>query len=67
MKSDLIDIEGIEVHRTPKAILVRFDDDKEPVWLPLSAVEVEPLRVRGGQKAVTVTMPQRLAEEKELV
>jgi hypothetical protein len=63
MKSDLVDLDGVLVHETPKAYLVRFDDDKEPVWLPKSAIELA-MRARG--RACIVTLPQRLAEEKGL-
>lgn len=64
MKSDLVDIVGVLVHETPKAYLFRFDDDKEPVWLPKSLVEIE---TDCARKCVIMTMPQRLAEEKGMV
>jgi hypothetical protein len=61
MRND-IDMECIEVDRTDKAILVHHDDDKPNAWLPLSAVEVEPVRnIRPGSKAVVVTLPIQLA------
>jgi len=39
VKSDLVDIEVRKVHSTERAILVDHGG-KEPVWLPLSVIEV---------------------------
>jgi len=42
------------------------ENDREVwVWLPLSQIEVEPLKQ--GSKTVTVTLPEWLAINKELV
>lgn len=58
VKSDLVDLELEIRHRTENAILVAEDHDSEGVWLPLSQVEVD---------GSTVTMPEWLALEKELI
>lgn len=64
MTSDLIDIELWLHHETAAAVLVSTDSErKNAVWLPKSAIEIE--RRNGG--TVLVTMPERLAVEKELV
>lgn len=63
MKSDLIDLELYELHRTDEAILVSIERDKK-TWLPLSAVEIEETGKRG---MVIVTLPERLAIDKGLV
>lgn len=63
-KSDLIDLTMYEHHRTERAILVSDDGKRNrAVWLPLSQVEVE----KKSGNIVEVTMPERLAIEKELV
>lgn len=56
-KSELYDFAGEKRNETPKAILV-FDGETE-VWLPKSHVE--------DNGDGTFTVPQWLAEEKELV
>jgi RNase P/RNase MRP subunit p29 len=56
-RSDLIDIAGEIVHETERAVL--FFDGTRKVWLPKAAVEI-------GDDG-TVTMPERLALEKELI
>ena len=61
-KSDLIDIAGIIVHQTERAVL--FNDGDREVWLPLSHVE---LGLIGPGRSVTATMPEWLAQEKELI
>lgn len=63
MKSNIVDVTVIIKHRTDKAILVDHDG-KEPCWLPLSQVEVEPNK---DGKTATVSMEQWLAEDKGMV
>lgn len=66
MKSDLADIDVHVHHETAKAVLVSADGNRQAaVWLPLSAIEIS-MR-RGSTTAATVTMTQRMAEEKGLV
>lgn len=62
--SDLTDL-TLQLHvETAKAILVSDDGDPDnAVWLPKSQIEFE--KKKGN--LVEVTMPQWLAEEKELV
>ena len=62
-RSDLIDIEVIVRHETAAAILVDHGG-KAPCWLPRSQIEIAP---NTDQKTHTVTLPQWLAEEKEMV
>ena len=58
-RSDLVDIDFDRVvHRTAAAVLLEIDG--EDVWLPLSAVEID-------EDNKTVTMPERLANEKGLI
>lgn len=61
-KSDLVDIEVEVIHTTDRAVLV--DDGDRRVWLPLAQIEVGPI---GQRRGATVTMPEWLAIEKELV
>ena len=63
-KSDIIDI-TVHVHaKTSKAILVSEDGDSDDaVWIPLSQVEVEP--IKGPIHELTI--PEWLAIEKGLV
>lgn len=66
--SDLVDLSGIKLGETEKAIKVRFygtpGEDYKDVWLPKSQIEEEPMQTKDG---VTITMPQWLAEEKGIV
>lgn len=66
MRSDLIDLQVEYRHQTDGAWLVS-DGDRE-VWLPKAAVEVEASfsQLRPGA-IITITLSQRLAEEKRLV
>ncbi|MGE3245067.1 MAG: hypothetical protein AB7F96_15475 [Beijerinckiaceae bacterium] len=59
----LADIEAKVVAKTNKAVLVTTDDENR-VWLPLSQIEIHQER---GKSTVTITMPETLAIEKELV
>ena len=61
-KSDLVDIQVEVIHTTDRAVLV--DDGDRRVWLPLAQVELGPI---GPRRGATVTMPEWLAIEKELV
>lgn len=61
-RSDLIDIAGEIVRETEKAVL--FFDGARKAWLPKAAIEIDRDRSDG---LVEVTMPERLAKEKELI
>ena len=66
MKSNLIDIAGCLHAETEKAIL--FSDTamrEDAVWLPKSQIEFE--HDGGRVDFVTVTLPERLAQEKGLI
>jgi hypothetical protein len=65
MKNELVDLQVVVVHRTAKAVLVRLDETADKVWLPLSAVELEPEDCTAG--IATLTLSARLAEEKEMI
>lgn len=62
-RSNIIDISVIIVHRTDKAVLVKDAEDTEPVWLPLSQVEVEGDPGQVGE----ITLPDWLAQDKGLI
>lgn len=65
MRSDLVDLTLIKVRETDKAIAFKEDhSDEELVWLPKSAIEVEPTKQRG---VVVVTVPEYIAHEKGLI
>lgn len=60
--SNLVDITGQIRARTERAIL--FDDGgKEPVWLPLSQIEV----LHKGDGLFEITLEEWLAKEKGLI
>lgn len=61
-KSDLVDIAVEIIHTTDRAVLVDAGDRR--VWLPLAQIEVGPI---GPRRGATVTLPEWLAVEKELV
>lgn len=63
MKSTVIDIEVLIVHRTEKAVLVKDTEDGEGIWLPLSQVEVSGDPGQIG----TVTVPEWVAQERGLI
>ena len=63
MRSNVIDIAVQVMRQTEKAVLVDHGG-KEPCWLPLSQIEIEPNR---DGKTHTVSMEQWLAEEKGLI
>jgi hypothetical protein len=62
VKSNLVDIACILKHETPAAWLVH-DGDRD-IWLPKSQCELEPGK---DGKPCIVTMPEWLAQEKELI
>lgn len=65
MKSDLVDIAGVQHAETEKAILFSDTANKEDaVWLPKSMIEIEH---DGHRNFITVTMPERLALDKGLI
>ncbi|WP_439140250.1 hypothetical protein [Roseicyclus sp.] len=55
--ADIIDIEAELVRETNLALLLRVDPDREPVWVPKSAVEYD-------RTDKVVTLPTAMAEEK---
>jgi len=65
MKSNLTDIDVEVLHRTDKAVLVHTGDKDKAVWLPFSQIEIEPNDAFPGIE--TVTLPEWLAQEKELI
>ena len=62
-KSDLVDIVVELEHETDKAWLVRWDEDIDPVWIPMSQGELEPIK---GKSAYTLTIPKWLADKNEM-
>ena len=62
-RSDLVDISVVLIHETDRAVLVDHGGEAN-VWLPRSAIEIE--RDKSG-KTWTVTLPERLANEKGLI
>jgi len=62
-RSSIIDLSMIIVYRTDKALLVKDAEDSDPVWLPLSLVEVEGEAGEVGE----ITLPDWLAQEKGLI
>lgn len=66
VRSNIIDVECIYVHETEYAIKVkRHEDDNDPVWFPLSQVEVDGPRARGCR--IELTGPESLFLEKEMI
>ena len=64
-KSDLIDLFLVWRGETERAIAVtETEDGREWVWLPKSVIEYERDEAKG---TVAVTLPERLALEKELI
>ena len=61
--AELVDIDVQVHHQTDRAILVS-EEGEEKIWLPLSQIEVV-ISVDGF--TATVTMPEWLALEKELI
>jgi hypothetical protein len=65
MRSNLIDVEVLIVGETDLAIKVWLDKPVRDQWIPKSQVEIE--RDPGGGRLATITLPEWLAIEKELV
>ena len=63
MSTGLVDIEMIELRRTAKAVLVKEEELADPVWLPLSQVEIDYTEPH----LADVTIPDWLADEKDLL
>jgi RNase P/RNase MRP subunit p29 len=61
---DLIEISGEILYETDLAILL-YDGETES-WIPKSQIEIEPKFFELGDMVV-VTMPEWLAEDKELI
>lgn len=64
MKSNLIDIDVVVVHETPGAFLVKWDPDRDAVWLPKSVCEFE---ATDASDIGILTLPESVAEEKEML
>lgn len=65
MKSNLVDIAGVQHAETEKAILFSDTaDKKDAVWLPKSQIEI---KADGHRNFITVTMPEQLALDKRLI
>lgn len=65
MKSNLVDIAGVQYAETEKAILFSDTAHKEDaVWLPKSQIEIE---ADGPRNFITVTMPEQIALDKGLI
>ena len=65
LKSNLIDLECDYLGETDDAILIANPfEDKGEIWLPKSQIEIE---YHGHVGSITVTLPEWLAIEKELV
>lgn len=63
MRSNIIDVHVLIQHETEKAVLVRGDEEADPVWLPKSQIELESL----GAGLGIVTLPEWLAQERGLI
>jgi hypothetical protein len=67
MRSNLVDVVLIRIREAPSGLAWGFKETYEQeglIWLPKSEIEMEPSK---KADVFTVTMPQWLAEEKELV
>ena len=64
VKSDLVDIEVAIVTEIDGAFLVKWDPDKEAVWIPKSVCEFEQTDARD---IGILTLSARVAEEKEML
>lgn len=64
MRSDIIDVEVRVLKRTEMAALVKDGSDRK-AWLPLSEIEIHP--PEGSRLSQTVSLPEWLALEKELI
>lgn len=65
-RTSLFDITCILVRETDKAVCIDAEGDGETlVWLPKSQIEIA--KVAGKQNLYEVTMPEWLAEEKDLL
>lgn len=63
MKSNIVDIEVTLEAETPKAWLVKWDDDIDGVWIPQSQAELEPIK---GKKTYMLSLPEWLADKHEM-
>lgn len=66
-RSNLTDVTVIFIHETEKAIGVQETEDGKTIWLPKSQVEYEEAGTIHGRRLVTITLPEYLAQEKELI
>lgn len=67
MADKLADVDCKEVHRTyhpnGETKAIKIDDGIREVWLPFSLIEIEDHK----DGTITVTLPEKLAQEKELI
>lgn len=54
-------------HKTARALQVSQDRGQSTVWVPLSAVSRTVPAVFGPGDSVTLTIPEKMAEQKELL
>lgn len=64
MRSNLVDIMLIKVRELDKSIVFKETEGDDSLVLPKSQIELEPTKKEG---IFTVTMPEWLAKEKELI
>ncbi len=62
-RKQILDLEVILVKRTDKAVLVTSYEGAEPVWLPLSQIEIDD----DAFGVTEIVIPAWLAQEKELI
>ena len=64
-KSGLYDVTLVFIKKLENSLMVKeFPDSEEPIFLPLSQIEYVEAKKEGY---VEVTMPEWLAQEKELI
>lgn len=67
MADRLADISCTEVHRTyhpnGETKAIKIDDGRREAWLPFNLIEIE--KQKDG--TLIVTLPEKLAQEKELI
>lgn len=59
-ESETVTIRGKIFRETQKAVLVRWKKGEDPVWLPLSVIEIHPL----SRSEVEIELPLWLAKDK---
>lgn len=64
MSKLLVDLDIYLLVETEEAYGVSYGDNEPLVWVPKSQCEIEKKK---GSKSVVLTMPEALAQEKELI